>query len=217
MVSLTIIHMLKNKDNMGVNLTKGGKILLEKANESGTPLTGLTIGLGWDVKPGASSGSDFDLDASIVCLGTDGNALPGGMLYYNSPTVDGKLTIFGGALIHSGDNLTGEGEGDDESIMLDFSKIPAEVDKMIVVVDIYQAESRSQNFGMAENSFVRLLNPSDGNKEMARFDLNFDASTATGVKFATIFRKGTEWAFSADQVEFSGGLAEITKEYNVTA
>lgn len=200
-----------------INLQKGGKILLEKTNESGTTLTNITVGLGWDMKPGASTGADFDLDASVVCLGADGKALPGGMLYYNSPKVDGKLSILGGALVHSGDNLTGEGEGDDESIMINLAMIPAEVEKMVIVVDVYQAEQRGQNFGMAENSFCRLLNANDNDTELIHFDLNFDASTATGVKFATILRKGNEWAFSADQVEFSGGLAKIVEEFSVEA
>jgi len=200
-----------------IKLEKGGKILLEKENNSGTKLTNITIGLGWDMKEGAAAGADFDLDASLVCLGTDGKALPGGMLYYNSPKVDGKLSILDGACVHSGDNLTGEGDGDDESIMIDLAKVPANVDKMVIVVDIYQAAQRNQNFGMADNSFCRLLNANNNNEELIHFDLNFDASVATGVKFATIFRKGDEWAFSADQVEFSGGLAKIVEEFSVEA
>ena len=198
-----------------IKLEKGGKILLEKTNESGTALTKINIGLGWDAKPGAATGADFDLDASIVCIGADGKAVAGGFLYYNSPKVDGKPTILDGALVHSGDNLTGEGDGDDETIMIDLAKVPATVDKMVVVVDIHQAASRSQNFGMAENSYVRLLNASDSDTELVHFDLNFDASVATGTKFATIFRKGTEWAFSADQVEFEGGLETVIAEYGI--
>lgn len=199
-----------------VNLEKGGKILLEKTNESGTPLTKIKVGCGWDMKPGSASGHDFDLDASIVCLGADGKAVPGGFLYYGAPKVDGKPTILSGALVHSGDNLTGEGDGDDEVITIDLPNVPANVEKMMVVVDIYQAKSRGQNFGQVENSFVRLLNASDNDTELVHFDLNFDASTATGVKFATIFRKGAEWAFSADQTEFEGGLKKITEEYAIS-
>lgn len=194
-----------------VNLQKGGKVLLEKTNESGTPLSIIKIGLGWDQKPSAASGADFDLDASVICLGADGKAVAGGMCFYNA------LTILGGAIVHSGDNLTGEGEGDDEVITVKLNEVPAEVEKLIVVVDIYQAKERGQNFGMAENSFVRLLNANDNDTELVHFDLNFDASVATGVKFATLFRKGGEWAFSADQEEFEGGLKKITEEYNVTA
>ena len=201
-----------------INLQKGGKILLEKANESGTKLTHINVGLGWDMKPSASTGSDFDLDASVLCVGADGKALPGGLLFYNSPKdAQGRPHIFGGALTHSGDNLTGAGDGDDEVIMIDLTKVPAEVQEMVVIVDVYQADSRGQNFGMAENSFCRLFNPNDNNTELIHFDLNFDASTATGVKFARIFRKDSEWAFSADQVEFSGGLQKIIDEYAVTA
>ena len=199
-----------------VNLEKGGKVLLEKTNESGTALTKIVIGCGWDEKQGSASGSDFDLDASIVCLGADGKAVSGGFLYYGAPKVDGKPTILSGALVHSGDNLTGEGDGDDESITIDLTNVPTNVEKMMVVVDIYQAKSRGQNFGMVENSFIRLLNPNNNNEELIHFDLNFDASTATGVKFATIFRKNNEWAFSADQVEFEGGLKKITEEYAIS-
>ena len=194
-----------------VNLEKGGKVLLEKTNESGTPLTKIKVGCGWDAKASGASGSDFDLDASIIAIKADGKALahPHGLCFY------GQLKTLGGVISHSGDNLTGDGDGDDEVITIDLANVPAEVDKMIVVVNIYQAGQRGQNFGMAENSYCRLLNASDNDTELVHFDLNFDSSTSTGVKFATIFRKGPEWAFSADQVEFEGGLEKMKQEYSI--
>lgn len=194
---------------------KGGKMLLEKANTSGTQLTKIGIGCGWDPKEGAASGADFDLDASVLIINKDGKLV--NTLYYGTPKVDGKIQLFNGSLLHTGDNLTGEGEGDDETIMLDLPNIPAEADKLVVVVDIYQGKSRGQNFGMVENAFIRLFNPNNvinnEPEELIHFDLNFDASVATGVKFATIFRKGDEWAFSADQTEFEGGLQAVVKSY----
>jgi tellurium resistance protein TerD len=200
-----------------ISLQKGGKIMLEKSNESGTALKNIKVGLGWDEKPSAVQGADFDLDAAIVTLDANGNSIPGGFLYYNSPkNAEGLLHIFDGALTHSGDNLTGAGDGDDETINIDLSRVPANVDKMIVVVNIHEANLRGHNFGMAENSYIRLLNADNGDEELIHFDLNFDASTATGAKFATIFRKNGEWAFSADQVEFAGGLEAIVNEYQLS-
>lgn len=190
---------------------KGGKQLLEKANDSGTKLTKIGIGCGWDPKEGAATGADFDLDASILVINKEGKLVD--TLYYGTPKTGGKIQLFDGALLHSGDNLTGEGEGDDETIFVELNNLPETVDKLVIVVDIYKGKSKGQNFGMVENSFVRLFNPNDGDKEMIHFDLNFDASIATGVKFATIFRKGEEWAFSADQTEFEGGLQDIVKTY----
>jgi len=194
---------------MSVNLVKGGKVKLTK--EDGSKLTRILIGLGWDEKTSGSSGADFDLDASLYMLKSDGKVpTQKHFVYY------GNLESPCGAVKHTGDNLTGEGEGDDEQIIIDLSKVPAEVEKLVVVVNIYQATQRNQNFGMVENSFIRLCDTSDGaEKEVLKFDLNFDASVATGVKFATIFRKGDGWAFSADQVEFEGGLAALNNQYGV--
>lgn len=194
-----------------INLEKGGKVLLEKSNDSGTELKTIVIGLGWDAKQGSASGSEFDLDASLVAVGDDGKVYNGGngFCFYN------KLTILDGAIKHSGDNLTGDGDGDDEAITIKLDKLPSAVKELILVVNIYDAKNRNQNFGMADNSYIRLLNANDGDKELIHFDLNFDASTATGVKFAKLFRKGDSWAFSADQVEFEGGLETIKTEYRI--
>lgn len=192
---------------MSVDLVKGGKVKLTK--EDGSGLKQILIGLGWDAKQGAAAGSDFDLDASLYMLGADGKvSKQKDFIYF------GNLKSECGSIIHQGDNLTGEGEGDDEKINVDLTKVPANIEKLVVVVNIYQAESRNQNFGMVENSFMRIVNQ-ENNEEMFKFDLNFDASIATGVMFGTLFRKDGNWAFSADQVEFEGGLESLNTKYGV--
>ena len=194
---------------MGVNLEKGGKVLLEKGNTSGEKLETVVIGCGWDEKPGSSNGADFDLDASVLLLGANNKVRNDqDMIFY------GNLKSADGSVEHTGDNLTGAGDGDDESIILELNKIPSDIEKIVVVVDIYSAAARNQNFGQVENSFCRLYNKKN-NEELVKFDLNFDASTATGVRFATIFRKDGEWAFSADQTEINGGLKTIATECGV--
>lgn len=191
-----------------MNLQKGGKVKLTKEAD-GTPLANLMVALGWDQKDGAVSGAEFDLDASLYMLGAGGKVrTEKDLIFY------GHLKSEDGSIEHTGDNLTGAGEGDDESIKCKLNDIPSDVDKLVVVVTIYDAEKRSQNFGMVENAFVRLVD-TDTNKEEVRFDPSFDASTATGVQFCTIFRKDGSWAFSADQMEFEGGLAALNTKYGI--
>lgn len=191
-----------------VNLEKGQKVKLEK--ESGEGLKQVMIGLGWDEKDGNASGGTFDLDASLYAIKADGKVRSNDdFIFY------GHLEGVSGAVKHTGDNLTGEGEGDDEQLLVDLTKVPAEIDKLVVVVNIYQAQQKNQNFGMVENSFMRIVNQED-NAEMFHFDLNFDASTATGVIFGTLLRKNGAWAFSADQTEFEGGLAALNTKYGVS-
>jgi tellurium resistance protein TerD len=192
---------------MAVNLEKGQKVKLEKT--PGDALKQVLIGLGWDPKDGAASGQDFDLDASLYMLNKGGKVNNSkGLIFY------GHLKSSCGSILHTGDNLTGEGEGDDEQIKVDLTKVPADIEKLVVVVNIYQAESKSQNFGMVENSFMRIVDENT-NEEKFHFDLNFDASTATGVIFGTLLRKGEGWAFSADQTEFNGGLQALNERYGV--
>lgn len=192
---------------MTVNLEKGGKVKLEK--EDGSGLKEIIVGLGWDPKDSAAAGEDFDLDASLYMLNANGKVpTQKHFVFY------GNLKSPDGSVIHQGDNLTGEGDGDDEQIKIDLSKVPEGIEKLVVVVNIYKAESKNQNFGMVENSFMRIVDVTN-NKEMFNFDLNFDASVATGVTFGTLFRKNGGWAFSADQVEFSGGLEALNTKYGV--
>lgn len=190
-----------------VNLEKGQKVKLEK--EDGSSLKNVIIGCGWDPKDGAASGGSFDLDASLYMINASDkvNSSKGLIFYGNLKSEDGSIE-------HTGDNLTGEGDGDDEQIKVNLTAIPSDVEKLIVVVDIYQAAQKNQNFGMVENSFMRIVD-TDTNEEMFHFDLNFDASIATGVVFGTLLRKSGSWAFSADQTEFEGGLAALNTKYGV--
>ena len=160
------------------------------------------IGLGWDPNEGQSS-YEFDLDASIFMLDANGKVTKDKDLVYfrNLESICESVT-------HDGDNLTGGGEGDDEKIHIDLTKIPANYEKLVVVVNIYEAAKRNQNFGQVDNSFIRVVNEDD-NVELAKFDLNFDASTADGVQFASLIRRNDEWYFSADAKEFSGGLKHL--------
>lgn len=190
-----------------VNLEKGQKVKLEK--EDGSSLKNVVIGCGWDAKDSSSSGSDFDLDASLYMLNSEGKVNSNkGLIYY------GNLKSEDGSVEHSGDNRTGEGDGDDEQIKVNLDAVPSDVEKIIIVVDIYQAKDRNQNFGMVENSFIRIVD-ADVDVEMFHFDLNFDSSTATGVMFGTLLRKDEGWAFSADQTEFEGGLQALNTKYGV--
>jgi tellurium resistance protein TerD len=192
---------------MSVNLTKGAKVNLSKEAPAG--LKKIMIGLGWDPKMGAAAGADFDLDASVYLLGSNGKVSESkDFVFY------GNLKSPDGSVVHQGDNLTGEGEGDDEKININLEAIPAKYEKAVVVVNIYQAESRSQNFGMVENSFMRVVDEGQ-NKELAKYDLNFDASTATGVQFGTLIKRNNEWHFSADGTEFTGGLESLNEKYGV--
>ncbi len=177
--------------------------------ENGESLKNVVVGLGWDEKDGAASGADFDLDASCYMLTADGKVKNSqGLIYFKN------LTSEDGSIEHLGDNRTGAGDGDDEQIKIDLTQVSADIQKIVVVVDIYEAASNNQNFGMVENSFMRIVNAED-DKEMLHFDLNFDASIATGVQFGTLLRKGDSWAFSADAVEFEGGLRALNTKYGV--
>ncbi len=190
-----------------VNLEKGQKVKLEK--EDGSILKNVVIGCGWDAKDAAAGGAEFDLDASIYMVNSSGKVNSSkGLIFY------GNLKSEDGAIEHTGDNLTGDGDGDDEQIKVNLEAVPADVEKLIVVVNIYEAVKRNQNFGMVENAFMRIVD-TNGDVEMFHFDLNFDASTATGVMFGTLLRKGAGWAFSADQTEFEGGLAALNTKYGV--
>ena len=190
-----------------VNLEKGQKVVMTK--EGGESLKNVVVGLGWDAKDGAASGAEFDLDASCYMLTADGKVKNSkGLIFFNN------LTSEDGAVEHLGDNLTGEGDGDDEQIKINLDQVAAEIQKIVVVVDIYKAADKKQNFGMVENSFMRIVNAED-DKEMLHFDLNFDSSRATGVQFGTLLRKGDGWAFSADAVEFEGGLTSQNTKYGV--
>jgi tellurium resistance protein TerD len=191
---------------MGVSLSKGGNVSLTKeAGPAG--LSAVTVGLGWDVR--TTDGAAFDLDASAIALGGNGKvASAGHFVFFNN------LTSPDGSIQHTGDNLTGEGEGDDEQIKVNVATVPAEIEKIVFPVSIYDAESRSQTFGQVRNAFIRVVNQAD-NSELARYDLSEDASTETAMVFGELYRAGSEWKFRAVGQGYTSGLRGIASDYGV--
>jgi tellurium resistance protein TerD len=191
---------------MGVSLSKGGNVSLTK--EAGSAgLSAVTVGLGWDVR--TTTGTDFDLDASAIACGADGKvASDKHFVFFNN------LASPDGSIEHTGDNLTGEGEGDDEAIKVNVASVPAEIDKIVFPVSIYDGESRSQSFGQVRNAFIRVVNQAD-NSELARYDLTEDASTETAMVFGELYRNGAEWKFRAVGQGYASGLTGIAKDYGV--
>lgn len=190
---------------MAINLSKGQKINLSKEAPG---LKEAIIGLGWDTKQ-FDGGFDFDLDASAFLVGTNGRVNKDeDFVFYNN------LEHPSGSVIHTGDNRTGDGDGDDEAIIIDFSKIPEDVEKVAIAVTIYDAEGRKQNFGQVLNAFVRLVNKEDG-QEILRYDLSEDFSIETALVFCEIYRHNGEWKFSAVGSGFQGGLEALCKNYGL--
>jgi tellurium resistance protein TerD len=189
---------------MSVSLSKGGNVSLTKEAPG---LTAVIVGLGWDVR--TTSGADFDLDASALILGTTGKILSDQhFVFFNN------LTSPDGSVQHMGDNLTGSGDGDDEQIQIQLVQMPAEVDKVVIAVSIYDAEARAQTFGQVRNAFIRVVNEAGG-AEIARYDLSEDASTETAMIFGELYRYGTEWKFRAVGQGYSSGLAGIARDFGV--
>ena len=181
------------------------KVDLTKTNPG---LKEVLIGLGWDTNK-YDGGKDFDLDSSVFLLGANGKvASDDDFVFY------GNLKHKSGAVEHMGDNLTGAGEGDDEQIKIDLSKVPAEVEKIDFTVTIYEAEERKQNFGQVENAFIRVVNQATG-EELIRYDLGEDFSIETAVVIGELYRNKGEWKFNAIGSGFSGGLASLGKNYGV--
>lgn len=192
---------------MAVNLTKGGRINLEKEAPG---LARVSVGLGWDQRD--TDGSDFDLDASVFLLGDDGKARSEqDFVFYN------HMEAVGGAVKHMGDNRTGEGEGDDEVVEIDLNALATSdtaIQKLAFVVTIHEAESRKQNFGQVENAFIRIVNQADG-KEIVRFDLTEDYSVETAMIFGELYSKDNEWRFGAVGSGFAGGLGAACAKYGL--
>lgn len=190
---------------MGINLQKGQKVDLTKGNPG---LKNIMIGLGWDVNT-FDSGVDFDLDASAFLLDENGKVLSDSdFVFY------GNLQHSSESVKHMGDNLTGEGEGDDEQIQIDLSKIPSNISRVAFTVTIYESDTRGQNFGQVSNSFVRIVDESN-NQELIRYDLGEDFSIETAVVVGEIYRHNSEWKFNAIGSGFQGGLAALCKNYGV--
>ena len=189
---------------MAISLNKGGRLSLSK---EAPDLKKVHVGLGWD--PRATDGADFDLDASAFLLGSDGRVRSDAdFIFYN------QLRSVDGSVEHTGDNLTGEGEGDDEVVLMNLEKVPAEVQKVVFTVTIHDADHRRQNFGQVQNAFIRLVN-ADTSQEVVRYDLTEDYSTETAMVFGEIYRHGGEWRFAAVGQGYAGGLAAMCRQYGV--
>jgi tellurium resistance protein TerD len=189
---------------MGVSLSKGGNVSLTKAAPN---LTAVGIGLGWDVR--STAGTDFDLDASALALGADHKVLGDEwFVFFNN------LRSPDASIEHQGDNRTGEGEGDDESINVKLADVPPQVTSIVFPVSIYEAEARRQSFGQVRNAFIRVVDLATG-EELARYDLTEDASTETAMVFGEVYRHNGEWKFRAIGQGYASGLAGIARDFGV--
>ncbi len=189
---------------MAISLSKGGNVSLSKESPG---LDEIMVGLGWDVR--ATDGQDFDLDASAFLLKTDGKVRnDGDFCFYNNKNV-------ADAVIHQGDNRTGEGDGDDEQIKIILSKMPSDVDKVAVTVTIHEGESRGQSFGQVSNAFIRLVDNKTGT-EIVRYDLSEDASVETAMILGEVYRNAGDWKFRAVGQGFKGGLGPLASNYGVS-
>ena len=190
---------------MPINLSKGQKVDLTKGNAS---LKHIMVGLGWDVNA-FDSGADFDLDASAFMCGANGKCpTEKEFVFY------GNLEHPSGAVKHQGDNLTGEGDGDDEQIFVDLKAIPESVDKIAFTVTIYEAQERRQNFGQVSNAYIRIVDE-DTNQELIRYDLGEDFSIETAVIFGELYKSGQEWKFNAIGSGYQGGLSALCTNFGV--
>ena len=197
------VPVMATKTNQ-VRVRKGEEINLTRLDPT---LREITVGVGWDLK--RFEGDPVDVDASLFLLDkNDKTREDEDFVFYNNPT--GRQ----GAVRHMGDNLTGEGEGDDEQIKVDLAQIPAAVQKVDFTVTIYDAETRKQNFGQVSNAYIRVLDETN-NKELIRYDLGEDFSVETAVVVAEIYRHGTEWKFNAIGSGFQGGLGALCKNFGV--
>lgn len=192
---------------MPINLSKGQKISLSKEAPG---LTHIMVGLGWDINR-YDGNADFDLDASAFLTGANGKCTcSGDFVFYNN------LEHPSGAVKHMGDNRTGDGEGDDEQIFVDLSKIPANIEGIAVTVTIFDAEKRRQNFGQVSNAYCRMVNDDTG-EEIIRYDLGEDFSIETAMVVGELYRHNDEWKFNAIGSGFSGGLAALCQNYGLDA
>ncbi len=190
---------------MPVSLKKGQKVSLTKGNPG---LTHVVVGLGWDVNA-YDTGDDFDLDGAAFLLTDSGRVSDAkDFVFY------GNLSHPSGSVLHMGDNLTGAGDGDDEQIRVDLTKVPASVTRIAFTVTIYEAETRHQNFGQVSNAFVRIYNEANG-EELLRYDLGEDFSIETAAVFGELYKNGDEWKFNAIGSGYQGGLAALCNNYGV--
>ncbi|MFB7139343.1 TerD family protein [Gottfriedia sp. NPDC056225] len=192
---------------MALNLLKGQKVDLTKTNPG---LTNIVVGLGWDTNK-YHGGNDFDLDSSVFLLnGASKCASEQDFVFYNN-TVGGN-----GSVEHHGDNRTGAGDGDDEQVTVNLTNVPASVEKIAFAITIHDAEARNQNFGQVSNSYVRILNESNG-EELVRYDLGEDFSIETSVVVGELYRHNGEWKFNAIGSGYQGGLVSLVRDYGLDA
>lgn len=184
---------------MAINLQKGQRESINAPK--------FTVGLGWDTNS-SSTGTAFDLDASVFVMGENKKILTDShFVFYNNPkTPDG-------AVEHTGDNLTGDGDGDDEQIKVDLSKIDANASEICIVVTIHEAEDRKQNFGQVRNSYIRIFD-SNSNTELLKYELEEDFSIETAIEFGRIYKRGADWKFEAVGTGMKGGLEDFLTKYN---
>lgn len=192
---------------MGVNLAKGQRVSLDKN------MNMALVGLGWDTNR-YDGGKDFDLDASAFLLNADGKVRKDEdfIFYGNLKSSDGSVT-------HTGDNLTGEGEGDDEVLIIDFTKVPADIQKIAITVTIYDAQVRGQNFGQVSNAYVRVARMANENDmvgtEVLKFDLAEEFSVETALVVCEIYKNNGEWKFNAVGAGYQGGLEALCRSFGV--
>ena len=190
---------------MAINLSKGGNINLSKTAPT---MNKVDLGLGWN--PRATDGKAFDLDAVAFLTGEDGKVrLDGEFIFFNQKTSPC------GSVNHKGDNRTGDGEGDDETISVDLSKVPQEVAKIVFAVTIHEGQQNGQNFGMLDKAYIRVINQDANAEELARFDLSEDGSTEVAMIFGELYRHNGEWKFKAVGQGFNGGLGVLAASYGV--
>ncbi len=189
---------------MAISLAKGGNVSLSRTDPS---LTKILIGLGWDAR--STTGEEFDLDASLFMTGETGKVPSDAhFIFY------GQLSSVDGSVNHTGDNRTGEGDGDDEAIQVELTRVPMSIQKLVVAVTIHDAEARRQNFGQVSGAFMRIVNDATG-VEIARFDLSEDYSTETAIIFGEVYRHNAEWKFRAVGQGFASGLDALCRQYGV--
>lgn len=192
---------------MAINLSKGQKVDLTKGNPG---LSKLLIGLGWDVNV-YDGGADFDLDASAFMCGSNGRCpTENEFIFY------GNLKHKSGCVEHTGDNLTGEGDGDDEVLLVDLTKVPANIERIAFTVTIYDSDDRGQNFGQVSNSYIRIVDQAKG-VELIRYDLGEDFSIETAIVVGEIYKYNGAWKFNAIGSGFQGGLAALCGHYGIDA
>jgi tellurium resistance protein TerD len=190
---------------MAISLQKGGNVNLSKEAPG---LANLKLGLGWDLR--STDGAAFDLDGVVFLLNQAGKVRSDAdFIFYNN------LKSSDGSVQHSGDNRTGAGDGDDETVSIDLTKVPADVDRVVLAVTIHDGDARRQNFGQVSRAFIRCIDGAN-NGEIARYDLSEDGSTESAMIFGEVYRNGADWKFRAVGQGFNGGLGPLAKNYGVS-